>query len=93
MTHKKKPTRHPLHPNQLVSLACFDHPVSEAGGCLDGKQHLGMSDKLGADGVKRMLDTAGIKGSGSSSSKQSKSKKRKGEDGNPTEESTRQAHV
>lgn len=43
---------------------------------MDGKQHLSLGDKMGADGIKRMLSSAGV-GAGSSKTP----KKRKGENG------------
>ncbi|CAL1164245.1 unnamed protein product [Cladocopium goreaui] len=36
----------------------------EAGGCLDGKQHLALGDKMGADGIQKMLGAVGIKNDG-----------------------------
>ena len=42
---------------------------------MDGKQHLSLGDKMGPDGIKRMLDSSGV-GAGSS-----KTKKRKGDSG------------
>ena len=52
----------------------------QAGGCLDGKQHLQLGDKIGADGLKKMLDTAGIGGAAVAAPK-GKGKKRKANSG------------
>ncbi|CAL1174314.1 unnamed protein product [Cladocopium goreaui] len=47
----------------------------DAGGCLDGKQHLALGDKLGAEGVAKMLGSVGLKGDASAT----KTKKGKGQ--------------
>ena len=43
---------------------------------MDGKQHLSLGDKMGSDGIKRMLDSAGV-GAGSTKAP----KKRKNNNG------------
>ena len=58
----------------------------QAGGCLDGKQHLQLGDKIGSDGLQKMLSSAGIKGDGAAgSAAKGKTKKRKNRGGNEEE--------
>lgn len=51
---------------------------SQAGGCLDGKQHLSLGKFAGASGMQSLADAAGqIAGGGGSEKKNKKEKKEK----------------
>ena len=72
--HSPSTQYHPTIPH--AGLIFPDHsPSTQAGGCLDGKQHLALGDKLGAEGVAKMLGSVGLKGDASAT----KTKKGKGQ--------------